>query len=283
MKYFAPFGWLFPLLITIVWIIVNVKYRHPEAICWDSNMVEHEDRWIGWIYDVPKKILLLSATVLFLSVLRILWSKLSTSQKLTTLTTNAQERNEVSRNLPKFTQIVRASIILVIVYGIWDLKELFLHQDEYSPETVVWWIVMLVDILIDSMRGFFIASVYCFSNSEVRQELTRWYRRRCINNELSKNQRQGCRLSRRPSSQPSAQITSGTSATLIRVNGSARGGSNNSSYTQLDLIEEEDILLDPAGHNGCCPPSSRLIFLNSRQNSVYSDGEMTQSSRVESI
>ena len=68
----------------------------------------------------------------------------------------------MSRNLPKFTQIVRASIILVIVYGIWDLKELFLHQDEFLPESTGWWIVMLIDILIDSMRGFFIASVYCF-------------------------------------------------------------------------------------------------------------------------
>lgn len=73
---------------------------------------------------------------------------------------------------------------MVIVYGIWDLKELFMHQDEFRPETIGWWIVMLIDILIDSMRGFFIASVYCFSNTEVRQEITRQYRRRCINNEL---------------------------------------------------------------------------------------------------
>ena len=38
MKYFAPFGWLFPLVITIIWITGNVKFRHPESICWDSNM-----------------------------------------------------------------------------------------------------------------------------------------------------------------------------------------------------------------------------------------------------
>ena len=69
---------------------------------------------------------------------------------------------KVSKNAPKYAQIVRASIILVIVYGIWDLKELFMHQDEFRPETIGWWIVMLIDILIDSMRGFFIASVYCF-------------------------------------------------------------------------------------------------------------------------
>ena len=68
----------------------------------------------------------------------------------------------VSRNAPKYAQIVRASIILLVVYGIWDLKELFMHQDEFRPETTGWWIVMLIDILIDSMRGFFIASVYCF-------------------------------------------------------------------------------------------------------------------------
>ena len=142
--------------------------------------MEPENRWIGWIYDVPKKVLLLAATVFFFSVLRILWSKLSTTQKLTTLTQSAQENRGadgnkleahdiyypffflVTGNLPKLTQIVRASIILVIVYGIWDFKELFLHQDEFSPETLGWWIVMLIDILIDSIRGFFIASVYCF-------------------------------------------------------------------------------------------------------------------------
>ena len=64
---------------------------------WNMNiltpllLVEPENRWIGWIYDVPKKILLLAATVFFFSVLRILWSKLSTTQKLTTLTQSAQE------------------------------------------------------------------------------------------------------------------------------------------------------------------------------------------------
>jgi len=184
MKYFAPFGWLMPLVITIIWIVANHKYRDKESICWDSNLIEPAERWIGWIYDVPKKLLLLLATVLFFSVLRILWSKLSKNQKMTTLTANAQDRNDVSKNAPKYAQIVRASIILVIVYGIWDLKELFMHQDEFRPETIGWWIVMLIDILIDSMRGFFIASVYCFSNTEVRQEITRQYRRRCINNEL---------------------------------------------------------------------------------------------------
>ena len=125
--------------------------------------VEPENRWIGWIYDVPKKILLLAATIFFFSVLKILWSKLNTSQKLTTLTQSATDRgidgqsnfchlsvnHEASGNIPKLTQIVRASIILVIVYGIWDFKELFLHQDEFSPETLGWWIVMLIDILID--------------------------------------------------------------------------------------------------------------------------------------
>lgn len=262
MKYFAPFGWLFPLVITIIWITGNVKFRHPESICWDSNMVEPEDRWIGWIYDVPKKVLLLSATVLFLSVLRILWSKLSTSQKLTTLTTDAQDRNEVSRNLPKFTQIVRASIILVIVYGIWDLKELFLHQDEFLPETTGWWIVMLVDILIDSMRGFFIASVYCFSNTEVRQELTRWYRRRCINNELSKTQKYGYRLSRRASSQPSTSVN----PNHVNVDGrvvrpSITRGNQNSSYVETQ-------------------GNQRGLFPNTRQNSVFSEAD-TLSSRVD--
>jgi len=84
-----------------------------------STLIEPEDRWIGWIYDVPKKVLLLSATVLFLSVLRILWSKLSTSQKLTTLTTDAQDRNEgkevdffqIKRNINEFFEILGTDLI----------------------------------------------------------------------------------------------------------------------------------------------------------------------------
>ena len=38
MKYFAPFGWLMPLVITIIWIVANHKYRDKESICWDSNL-----------------------------------------------------------------------------------------------------------------------------------------------------------------------------------------------------------------------------------------------------
>jgi len=276
MKYFAPFGWLFPLFITIIWITGNLKFRDEDSICWDSNMVEPEDRWLGWIYDVPKKILLLSATVLFLSVLRILWSKLSTSQRLTTLTTDAQDRNDVSRNLPRFTQIVRASIILVIVYGIWDLKELFLHQDEFLPETTGWWIVMLIDILIDSMRGFFIASVYCFSNTEVRQEMTRWYRRRCINNELSRTQRYGYRLSRRASSQPSTSILPPIAGD--RITRGSRGNPNN-GFAEPRLSVEDGPSPFSMG-NGNAGRNGHHGVLNSRHNSVFSEGG-TMSSRVD--
>jgi len=218
MKYFAPFGWLLPLVITITWVVVNQFFRDKNAVCWDSNLIGPGDRWIGWIYDIPKKLLLLMATVLFFSVLRILWSKLSSSQRLTTLTTNAQERNDVSRNAPKYAQIVRASIILLVVYGIWDLKELFMHQDEFRPETTGWWIVMLIDILIDSMRGFFIASVYCFSNTEVRQEITRLYRRRCINNELRRTHRYHRGESRSSEARRTSSISRNSISTALHTN-----------------------------------------------------------------
>ena len=49
-----------------------------------------------------------------------------------------------------------------------------MHQDEFRPETIGWWIVMLIDILIDSMRGFFIASVYCFRYVFHSLTKTRW-------------------------------------------------------------------------------------------------------------
>merc|ERR1719259_532040 len=263
MKYFAPFGWLMPLFITIIWIIANHKYRDKESICWDSNLrVEPAERWIGWIYDVPKKLLLLLATVLFFSVLRILWSKLSKNQKMTTLTANAQDRNDASKNAPKYAQIVRASIILVIVYGIWDLKELFMHQDEFRPETIGWWIVMLIDILIDSMRGFFIASVYCFSNTEVRQEITRQYRRRCINNELRRptrfrnNSRRSSDIRRASSiSRMSLSATNNTALTNPQI---SRNGTINGSQTRTSVDGRYHAISPP-------PPTATTISNNTAQ------------------
>ena len=38
MKYFAPFGWLLPLVITITWVVVNQFFRDKNAVCWDSNL-----------------------------------------------------------------------------------------------------------------------------------------------------------------------------------------------------------------------------------------------------
>merc|ERR1711962_710032 len=163
----------------------------------------------------------------------------------------------VSKNAPKYAQIVRASIILVIVYGIWDLKELFMHQDEFRPETIGWWIVMLIDILIDSMRGFFIASVYCFSNTEVRQEITRQYRRRCINNELRRptrfrnNSRRSSDIRR--ASSISRMSLSATNNTTLANPQISRNGTINGSQTRTSMDGRYQAISPPP------PPSTTTI------------------------
>lgn len=168
----------------------------------------------------------------------------------------------VSKNAPKYAQIVRASIILVIVYGIWDLKELFMHQDEFRPETIGWWIVMLIDILIDSMRGFFIASVYCFSNTEVRQEITRQYRRRCINNELRRptrfrnNSRRSSDIRR--ASSISRMSLSATNNTALANPQISRNGTINGSHTRTSVDGRYHAISPP-------PPTATTISNNTAQ------------------
>jgi len=116
-----------------------------------------------------------------------------------------------------------------------------MHQDEFRPETIGWWIVMLIDILIDSMRGFFIASVYCFSNTEVRQEITRQYRRRCINNEL-----------RRPTR---FRNNSRRSSDIRRA---SRNGTINGSHTRTSVDGRYHAISPP-------PPTATTISNNTAQ------------------
>merc|ERR1719259_1412535 len=99
---------------------------------------------------------------------------------------------------------------------------------------------MLIDILIDSMRGFFIASVYCFSNTEVRQEITRQYRRRCINNELRRptrfrnNSRRSSDIRRASSiSRMSLSATNNTALTNPQI---SRNGTINGSHTRTSVV-----------------------------------------------
>ena len=180
-------------------IVANVLYRHEESVCWDSNMgkslflywhdveYEHTDTLVisGAWKQVDRMDLRCAqenpparcyGLLLFGPENPLVQAFYNAKTHDTYSKCSGKSRRRwyqarvfrmwvlflVTGNLPKLTQIVRASIILVIVYGIWDFKELFLHQDEFSPETLGWWIVMLIDILIDSIRGFFIASVYCF-------------------------------------------------------------------------------------------------------------------------
>ena len=42
MKYFAPFGWILPLVITVTWVLANHFFRNKDAKCWDSNLSKYK-------------------------------------------------------------------------------------------------------------------------------------------------------------------------------------------------------------------------------------------------
>jgi len=83
---------------------------------------------------------------------RLIWRKL---KKAETLSQTSPDISDSKR------QLGRAIVMLALVFGLWDLKELFLRQEDLSLESFAWWIFMFVEVVIDSMRGYYIVNLFC--------------------------------------------------------------------------------------------------------------------------
>lgn len=105
-----------------------------------------------WLYEFPKKVLLVIATIFLIMFQRLIWRKL---KKAETLSQTSPDISDSKR------QLGRAIVMLALVFGLWDLKELFLRQEDLSLESFAWWIFMFVEVVIDSMRGYYIVNLFC--------------------------------------------------------------------------------------------------------------------------
>lgn len=58
-------------------------------------------------------------------------------------------------------QFWRATVMLMLVYGVWDLKELFVREEDLTPLSIAWWFYMYTEVGVDSLRGYFIVLLFC--------------------------------------------------------------------------------------------------------------------------
>ncbi|XP_008920651.2 growth hormone-releasing hormone receptor [Manacus vitellinus] len=149
------FGWGFPTLFTLTWILA--KFYFEDTACWDIN--EGSPYW--WLIKGPIIISVGVNFVLFVNIIRILLKKLD-------------PRQINFNNSSQYRRLSRATLLLIPLFGTHYIVFNFL------PEYTSLGVRLYLELCIGSFQGFIVAVLYCFLNQEVQTEIgRRWHGKRC--------------------------------------------------------------------------------------------------------
>ncbi|XP_018090977.1 glucagon-like peptide 2 receptor isoform X2 [Xenopus laevis] len=141
-------GWLFPLLFVIPWVIARLYYENIR--CWGMN----ESPGIWWIIRGPVLLCILINFLIFIKVLKLLYSKLKAQQM---------------RYTDCKYRLARATLALIPLLGMHQVVFMFITDEQVEGVTRHIW--LFIQLTFGSFQGFLVATFYCFTNAEVRTEL----------------------------------------------------------------------------------------------------------------
>ncbi|XP_071889979.1 growth hormone-releasing hormone receptor isoform X4 [Anas platyrhynchos] len=148
------FGWGFPTLFTLIWILAKFYFEDTE--CWDIN--QGSPYW--WLIKGPIIISVGVNFVLFINIIRILLKKLD-------------PRQINFNNSSQYRRLSRSTLLLIPLFGTHYIVFNFLPEYT-SPE-----VRLYLELCIGSFQGFIVAVLYCFLNQEVQTEIgRRWHGKR---------------------------------------------------------------------------------------------------------
>ncbi|XP_036358535.1 glucagon-like peptide 1 receptor [Octopus sinensis] len=140
-KLYIIFGWSFPLLFLIPWVISRIKY--DNTLCWNIN----QRRGILWIIRAPLVLIIVICFLFFIDNIRILFKR-----------TVARMRNRTSRKLAKFT------VMLVPLFGVPNILFILIPADLKTAVDVPY---MYISMTYSSFQGLILSFLYCFLHVEV--------------------------------------------------------------------------------------------------------------------
>ncbi|KAE8577306.1 hypothetical protein XENTR_v10004518 [Xenopus tropicalis] len=141
-------GWFFPLLFVVPWVIAKLYYENNG--CWGVN----ESPGIWWIIRGPMLLGILINFLIFIKVLKLLYSKLKAQQM---------------RYTDCKYRLARATLALIPLLGMHHVVFTFITDELVEGATRHFW--LLIQLAFESFQGFVVAIFYCFTNGEVRAEL----------------------------------------------------------------------------------------------------------------
>lgn len=151
-------GWCAPLFCVIPWAIVRAVYE--DSLCWSTH--DDPDKGFYWIIKGPIVASIIINFILFINVIRVLFTKLSAYN---------------IRDPKRYRKLTKATLILIPLFGVHYITFIAIPnclEEKYQV------IRLYVELTLNSFQGFVIALLVCFLNREVRAEFKKTWERHLL-------------------------------------------------------------------------------------------------------
>ncbi|XP_055914545.1 PDF receptor isoform X2 [Eupeodes corollae] len=146
---YAIIGWGTSVVMTALWAVVTAHYKSNEPCWWNYNLTPYY-----WILEGPRLTVILFNFFFLLNIIRVLVVKL---------------RQSHTSDIEQVRKAVRAAAVLLPLLGITNVLHIIQAPINRSAWEFALW--SYVTHFLTSFQGFFIATIYCFLNGEVRTAL----------------------------------------------------------------------------------------------------------------
>ncbi|KAB0799158.1 hypothetical protein PPYR_07038 [Photinus pyralis] len=152
--FYYIFGWAFPLLFVIPWILMRIY--HEDTFCWTTST----NKSYLILLHGPITLSVIVNFVLFIMIVRILLMKLNSIY--------------IQHQRTKYRRLVKSTLTLIPLFGVpYVISLVMLYSTNLNPTTEVVW--LFLDQTFVAFQGLFVALVYCLLNTEVHNEIKHRY------------------------------------------------------------------------------------------------------------
>ncbi|MBN3306409.1 GLR protein, partial [Amia calva] len=138
-------GWGVPVVFVVPWTLAKLLKENKE--CWALN--DNMAYW--WIIRFPILLAALINLVIFMRILKVIFSKLRANQM----------------GYPYYKlRLAKATLTLIPLFGIHEVVFIFAMDEQTTG--ILRYVKVVFTVFLNSFQGFLVAVLYCFSNREVR-------------------------------------------------------------------------------------------------------------------
>ncbi|XP_076463790.1 glucagon-like peptide 1 receptor [Babylonia areolata] len=153
-KWYIVIGWVTPFCFVLAWLLVRIF--HNDTLCWNT----HEDGYY-WILNGPIVITICMNFFFFLNIVRVLYTKL---------------RASTSDDSHRYRKLAKSTLVLIPLFGVYYIFFIIITNQNHRHAGLEVGL-FYAEMTLNSFQGMVVAILFCFTNGEVRSELTkRWQR-----------------------------------------------------------------------------------------------------------